>query len=69
VQQLLELLRDNNSVVGRIVTSGVILLVAVPLAVLLGRLAARGEQRRPAAEYEHGSDERSPADLRMHEHL
>ncbi len=36
-----ELLRDNSSVLGRLVTTAALILLAVPLAALLGRLAAR----------------------------
>lgn len=39
--ELLDLLRDNNSVLGRLVTTIVLVAVAVPVAALTGRLAAR----------------------------
>lgn len=41
VDAFLELLRDNSSVLGRLVTTAVVLAVALPVAALLGRLAAR----------------------------
>ena len=41
VQRLIELLRDNSSVLGRLVTTVVLVAAALPVAALLGRLAAR----------------------------
>ena len=41
MQRLIELLRDNSSVLGRLVTTVVLLAAALPVAALLGRLAAR----------------------------
>lgn len=46
----LDLLRDNSSVLGRLVTTGVIVAAAVPLGILFGRLAAR-RGRDPYARY------------------
>jgi small-conductance mechanosensitive channel len=41
VDAFVDLLRDNSSVLGRLVTTAALVLLAVPLAALLGRLAAR----------------------------
>ncbi len=41
VEGFLDLLRDNSSVLGRLVTTGVLLAVAVPVGALLGRAASR----------------------------
>jgi small-conductance mechanosensitive channel len=41
MEGFLELLRDNNSVLGRLVTTGVIIAIAVPVGAVLGRLAGR----------------------------
>ena len=41
MRQLLELLRDNDSVLGRLVTTAALLAVALPVAALLARLVAR----------------------------
>ncbi len=41
VEGFLDLLRDNSSVLGRLVTTGVLLAVAVPVGALSGRAASR----------------------------
>ena len=40
MERVLELLRDNDSALGRLVTTAVLLAAALPVAVLLGRLVA-----------------------------
>ena len=41
MEAFLELLRDNSSVLGRLVTTGVVVVVGVMLAVVAGRMAGR----------------------------
>jgi hypothetical protein len=41
VSEFLDLLRDNTSVLGRLVTTAVLVVVAVSVALVAGRLAGR----------------------------